>query len=788
MSITLKKNSLFIKDGGEYKDIAVFSAPWAVEKWLDDHPEITTSIQDGEVTFSKLNSTVQDRISGTESDVSTLQSGLSSEASARNAADTNLNNQISALRGAVGSPLVAATAAAMTDTDKIYVYTGDQSGYTNGNWYYYSGAAWVSGGVYNETALETDKTLVIEDKAADAKITGEKINKIQSELILSTRIGVEILYRTNDTYPYGFRSGFYNYTNGESSTSGNYTRTIYPIDIPDFAKQLIVETAVPNESVSIIVFNTNTPRVGSGADNSDFFVRGYNFSNKIKITLNKNEYYFICTTVNSVDMTESTQPIIQIYSESTASINKNEIAIDNLQNDIYDNMEGNVNIYQAADSIYPLGWRTGGITKTNGKINSSTVSYLITSNRISLPYEKIIITPPTGYSIDIFEYDPIMGYIGYTENAIEYLPKSGMEYILQLGVFNDSSEYLTENFLNELIITWENKGYKFAQKTDLENFAQKTDLENIDNFVKYRGTFDKVKYIIDVPQPESMAIVDETTLIWAMDDAKYSTTNLRLYTFSPSMYSTPTQRSITHHLGHLNTIDYRNGALIFGNGGSGNYNGGSKSSPGNGAIYIINDFLNVFESHYQSKEPLELSEAITISCDINTETFSDDSKFNVIFGETNIEMGRTFSNSIIYLITSRLGKAYYNCKIRRIMLGIGSNQLENGSYLQVEDGKYNGTYKILETYTGISDGTDFCNDISYVNGRIVANVGENILRLQEFQLNKDGTITKIQHQQVSYDNNGNAIKSWTSGITTLNHELFLGFSSGGIGIFNAEMI
>jgi len=68
---------------------------------------------------------VQNRISGTESDVSTLQGGLNSEASARSAADTNLNNQINALRGAVGSPLVAATAAAMTDTDKIYVYTGN---------------------------------------------------------------------------------------------------------------------------------------------------------------------------------------------------------------------------------------------------------------------------------------------------------------------------------------------------------------------------------------------------------------------------------------------------------------------------------------------------------------------------------------------------------------------------------------------------------------------------------------------------------------------------------------
>lgn len=53
----------------------------------------------------------------------------------------------------VGSPLTAPTAAAMIDTNKIYVYTGSETGYTNGNWYYYNGSNWVSGGVYNSVAI-----------------------------------------------------------------------------------------------------------------------------------------------------------------------------------------------------------------------------------------------------------------------------------------------------------------------------------------------------------------------------------------------------------------------------------------------------------------------------------------------------------------------------------------------------------------------------------------------------------------------------------------------------------
>lgn len=53
-----------------------------------------------------------------------------------------------------GSPLVAATVAGMTDQTRVYVYTGSESGYTAGNWYYYNGSAWVSGGVYNGSVLD----------------------------------------------------------------------------------------------------------------------------------------------------------------------------------------------------------------------------------------------------------------------------------------------------------------------------------------------------------------------------------------------------------------------------------------------------------------------------------------------------------------------------------------------------------------------------------------------------------------------------------------------------------
>lgn len=78
----------------------------------------------------------------------------------------------------VGHPFTAASAADMTDTTKIYVYTGTTGGgLTNGHWYYWNGSAWTDGGVYNAVAVTTDKTLSVADMAADAKAVGDDLSE-----------------------------------------------------------------------------------------------------------------------------------------------------------------------------------------------------------------------------------------------------------------------------------------------------------------------------------------------------------------------------------------------------------------------------------------------------------------------------------------------------------------------------------------------------------------------------------------------------------------------------------
>lgn len=95
---------------------------------------------------------------------------------------TAKNKEIFAVKAEVGTPLVAATAAAMTDTSKIYVYTGSETGYTAGDWYYYDGSDWQSGGVYNSAAVQTDTSLSVAGMAADAKTVGDDLDALDGRL------------------------------------------------------------------------------------------------------------------------------------------------------------------------------------------------------------------------------------------------------------------------------------------------------------------------------------------------------------------------------------------------------------------------------------------------------------------------------------------------------------------------------------------------------------------------------------------------------------------------------
>lgn len=88
----------------------------------------------------------------------------------------------SAIMGQIGAPYIATTVAGMTDKTRVYVYQGSESGYTSGNWYYWNGSAWTSGGIYNSAAVDTDKTLTQSDKPADSAVVGKEIGSLKESL------------------------------------------------------------------------------------------------------------------------------------------------------------------------------------------------------------------------------------------------------------------------------------------------------------------------------------------------------------------------------------------------------------------------------------------------------------------------------------------------------------------------------------------------------------------------------------------------------------------------------
>ena len=73
-----------------------------------------------------------------------------------------------------GAPLTASTVADMTMQNRVYVYTGNETGYTAGHWYFYDAgtSTWADGGVYNAVVVKTDKTLTLSDEPADAEVVG----------------------------------------------------------------------------------------------------------------------------------------------------------------------------------------------------------------------------------------------------------------------------------------------------------------------------------------------------------------------------------------------------------------------------------------------------------------------------------------------------------------------------------------------------------------------------------------------------------------------------------------
>ena len=117
-----------------------------------------------------------------------ILTALQSIADSVNSSIESADEYAEQLKNYVGSPLVANTSTDMVDVSRIYVYTGNETGYSNGHWYYYNNAAWHDGGNYNAVAngiypdLTAGNVLLGRTQSDSApyllRKTGNRLNKV----------------------------------------------------------------------------------------------------------------------------------------------------------------------------------------------------------------------------------------------------------------------------------------------------------------------------------------------------------------------------------------------------------------------------------------------------------------------------------------------------------------------------------------------------------------------------------------------------------------------------------
>ena len=118
--------------------------------------------------------TVKETLQGSEVEIEESQSDIIS------ALIKQFQEKYNSLVGGA-TPLPVNLKSLMTDHDKVYLYTGSEDGERAGYWYYYNGTNFVPGGLYG-AGVQIDPTLSQGGQAADAKVVGDEIEKIEAEL------------------------------------------------------------------------------------------------------------------------------------------------------------------------------------------------------------------------------------------------------------------------------------------------------------------------------------------------------------------------------------------------------------------------------------------------------------------------------------------------------------------------------------------------------------------------------------------------------------------------------
>ena len=227
---------------------------------------------------------------------------------------------------------IAATAAAMTDTSIGYVYTGTETGYVNGGWYYYNGSAWTLGG----TAV--DPTLSVAGAAADAAACGDLKSALDNNTDELDNMVCKELYKSG----YSTRIDGYIITEDGNIVTNN--RGYYIENI----------SATPRDTCTIILDTSLSYEINTRIHGyiGDTWVQQIGLIVKPIDVYSVKKVFVVPDGVDNIKVSTTTGVIITLYNNNYIVIDDINKNLTTLTNDV-DNIEENlkVNIINSATRI-----------------------------------------------------------------------------------------------------------------------------------------------------------------------------------------------------------------------------------------------------------------------------------------------------------------------------------------------------------------------------------------------------------------------------------------------------
>ena len=362
-----------------------------------------------------------------------------------------------------GSPLKAATVAGMTDTDSVYVYTGSETGYTAGHWYYHDGSGWVDGGVYNAVSFVTDTTLAVSGQAADAKVTGDQVTDLK-----------KAFEKENDQFKIPLINGQVISLDGTIYNNAQYVRTDY---IPCDSNTIVVlhDFWTGDSSLAYSFYTDN---------NASSFISGQSnvIGNVDNITIPANAKYIAFSSRTTDGWSGTWNPEAYVYNHHAIIANiellnedsaDHESDISDLQNDVSE-INGKISaitpanttffdIYDFIDNAFIDFW--GVFVATDGYIwaNSETMSI------------KLKVEPNTTYVLEIPGANRATG----TSNTNGVFETGHVYTTLSLGRNDDLITFTTSSNIYYAVIYFYSGTYDTSHGTEgihLYKDIKKTDI------------------------------------------------------------------------------------------------------------------------------------------------------------------------------------------------------------------------------------------------------------------------------------------------------------------------